>query len=86
MFYKSFAADEVIFHTIIMTNPDVKLFNQPDYPISSLRYIDWQSGPEYPRVLIEADKDNMAKSNCFFARKIHANASSEFMNFFLIKN
>lgn len=86
LFYKSFAADEVIFHTIIMTNPDVKLFNQPDYPISSLRYIDWQSGPEYPRVLTEADKDSMAKSNCFFARKIDANASSEFMNFFLTKN
>ena len=86
IFDKSFCCDEVIFHTIIKTNPDIKFFEHPDYPIPSLRYIDWKSGPDYPRVLTEADKDKMATSNCFFARKINANASSDFMNSFLIEN
>lgn len=86
LFHRSFAADEILFHTIIKTNPESKFFEHPDYPIPSLRYIDWQSGPDYPRVLTEADKDKMATSNCFFARKINANASSDFMNSFLIEN
>lgn len=85
VFNNSFCCDEVVFHTIIKTNPTLKLFNHPDYPISSLRYIDWQSGPEYPRVLTIADKDKMVASNCYFARKIDANASQKFMNYFLDK-
>lgn len=86
IFDKSFCCDEVIFHTIIKTNPSIKFFEHPDYPTPSLRYIDWQSGPDYPRVLTEADKDKMATSNCFFARKIDSNASPEFMNSFLVKS
>lgn len=85
VFNNSFCCDEVVFHTIIKTNPTLKLFNHPDYPISSLRYIDWQSGPEYPRVLTIADKDKMVASNCYFARKIDASASQKFMNYFLDK-
>ncbi|WP_296205452.1 beta-1,6-N-acetylglucosaminyltransferase [Psychrobacter sp. UBA3962] len=83
LFKRSFAADEVIFHTIIKTNPEIKIFNHPDYPVPSLRYIDWRSGPEYPRVLTPDDALKMIASNCFFARKINANASSKFMNSFL---
>lgn len=86
LFRQSFAADEVVFHTIVKTNPEIKIFNHPDYPIPSLRYIDWRSGPEYPRVLTIADKHKMVTSNCFFARKINSNASPEFMNSFLGKN
>lgn len=86
IFDRSFCCDEVIFHTIIKTNPNIKLFEHPDYLVPSLRYIDWHSGPEYPRVLTPDDTVKMKASNCFFARKINANASSEFMNSFLNKS
>lgn len=82
LFDASLCADEVFFHTIIKTNPKIKLFDHPSYPIPSLRYVDW-SGPVAPKVLGEEDIPKMKGSNCFFARKIDANASPEFMNSFL---
>ena len=84
LFDASHCADEIFFHTIIKTNPEIKLFDHPNYPISSLRYIDW-SAPVSPKVLGEEDIPKMKSSNCFFARKIDANASPEFMNTFLIE-
>lgn len=83
LFNKSFASDEVVFHTIIKTNPEIKIFKHDDYPIPSLRYIDWRSGPEHPRVLQKEDVSKMESSNCFFARKISEHASQEFMEYFL---
>lgn len=83
VFNKSFASDEVVFHTIIKTNPELKIFRHDDYPIPSLRYIDWHSGPEYPRILKKEDVSKMESSNCFFARKINEHASQEFMEYFL---
>lgn len=85
LFDKSFASDEVVFHTIIKTNPKLKIFEHIDYPSPSLRYIDWESGPEYPKNLGEEDKIKIETSPYFFARKIDADASLDFMNFFLTK-
>lgn len=82
LFDASLCADEVFFHTIIKTNPKIKIFDHPNYPIPSLRYVDW-SGPVAPKILGEEDISKMEGSGCFFARKIDANASPEFMTSFL---
>ena len=83
VFEKSLASDEIIFHSIIMTNPNIKIFKKLEYPDIALRYIDWQSGPEYPRVLNDEDVDKMKNSPSFFARKIKPDATKEFMEQFL---
>lgn len=83
IFDKSFCTDEIFFHTIIKTNTKLSIFEHPSYPNACLRYIDWQSGPEYPKMLREEDKAKMEASPYFFARKIDTNASLEFINFFL---
>lgn len=85
VFDKSFASDETVFHTIIKTNPKLKIFEHTDYPRSCLRYIDWQSGPDYPKVLGEEDRLKIKASKCSFARKISEDASPEFMEYFLKK-
>ena len=82
LFDASLCADEVFFHTIIKTNPKIKIFDHPNYPIPSLRYVDWP-GPVAPKILGEEDISKMEGSGCFFARKIDANASPEFMTSFL---
>ncbi|WP_352338420.1 beta-1,6-N-acetylglucosaminyltransferase [Psychrobacter sp. 16-MNA-CIBAN-0192] len=83
LFQTSFCGDEVFFHTIVKNNPKLKIFNHIDYPVPSLRYIDWESGPEYPKVLGEEDKANMEDSCCLFARKIKSDENEDFMKFFL---
>lgn len=83
LFDKSLCADEIFFHSIIKTDPKIELFESIDYPISSLRYIDWQSGPEYPKMLKEEDMLKIKYSNCFFARKISPDSTQEFMDYFL---
>ena len=40
--------------------------------IMELRYIDWNSGPEYPKILTQQDFVNIKNnenSDCIFARK-----------------
>lgn len=83
LFERSICGDEIFFHTIIKTNKNLSLFDCPNYSNKALRYIDWYSGPEYPRILNENDKHKIKASKNFFARKIDENASKEFMECFL---
>ena len=68
-FLKSFRytrnADEIWLHTILLNSP---LCDQIEN--SSKRYIDWSSGPEYPRTLRIEDYNKIIQSDAFFARKI----------------
>jgi hypothetical protein len=58
-------ADEIFFQTLLMqVGLGDRLID------SSLRYIDWRSGPEYPRTLRLQDYDQMTQSAMLFARKI----------------
>ena len=83
IFEKSICGDEVFFHTIIKTNSKVIVFDNPNYGHKALRYIDWTSGPEYPKILNEEDSVNMKKSNYLFARKVHEKSKDNFMKSFL---
>ena len=37
----------------------------------ALRYIDWSTGPNYPRILDESDFIKIKDSNCLFGRKFN---------------
>ena len=83
LFEKSVCGDEIFFHSIIKANDKIIIFDNPNYGHKALRYIDWVSGPEYPKILNEEDSSNMKKSNYFFARKVHEDAKDSFMKSFL---
>ena len=44
---------------------------------SFIRYIDWNSGPDFPRTLNENDFNRMKSSGMFFARKLEKDISLE---------
>ena len=72
-FKRSLCGDEVFFHTIIFNSKYKDDIYIPDDKSNicyqALRYIDWTSGPEYPKVLNNNDFDLIKKSGCLFARK-----------------
>lgn len=57
-------AEEILFPTLIMNSP----FGD-NVVNNNLRYIDWKSGPQYPKTLLSADFGNIAESGCLWARK-----------------
>ena len=89
-FKKAIYSDEEFFQTIIM-NSDYKN-NIYKYDITendsnmALRYIDWKTGPQYPRVLNENDFDKIKNSNCLFARKFDENIDFEKYRIIFINN
>jgi hypothetical protein len=56
-------SDELFFQTIICNIPELKIINDP------LRYIDFGTGPEHPRVMREEDYKQLVESDALFARK-----------------
>ncbi len=81
-FIHSYCCDEVFFHSILKTWPDVVFFDSDEIKSNSLRYIDWKTGPEYPRILTEEDASKVIDSGCFFARKLPNSISDENIVFF----
>lgn len=73
-FKNSMSADECFFQSILMDSPfKEKLvdYNEDDC-LMSLRYIDWTTGPEYPRVLDSSDFTKMySLPNALFGRKFN---------------
>jgi len=65
-------ADEIWVQTILLNSP---LCDQIEN--NSKRYVDWSSGPEYPKILRMEDYDKILQSNGFFARKIDSNVDKE---------
>ena len=68
-------ADEIFFQTIILNYcKNLKLEN------NLLRYIDWESGPEYPRTLRTEDFYKLKNSKKLFARKFNSEVDYEIIN------
>ncbi|MGZ3865823.1 MAG: beta-1,6-N-acetylglucosaminyltransferase [Bacteroidia bacterium] len=68
-FYKAFkysrCADEIFFHTLMLNSP-----LKENIVNDCLRYIDWKSGPEFPKILRTEDLDRLCNAeNKFFGRK-----------------
>lgn len=58
------ATDEIWKQTILNLMPNNNIVN------NNLRYIDWTSGPPYPKTLDMSDIDKIILSNALFARKM----------------
>lgn len=75
-FQNSYCGDEVFFQTIICNSEyknKIYNFDEKDDNLMGLRYIDWRSGPEYPKVLDENDFNKIKETNCLFGRKFNEN-------------
>ena len=57
-------ADEIIMQTILLNSP-----YRDDIINDAMRFIDWESGPEYPRIFRSEDTSRLSKTKYFFARK-----------------
>lgn len=87
-FRNSLCGDEVFFQTLIMNSPfkdKIYMIDEPDNNYDdnymSLRYIDWKSGPDFPRILDESDFQKIkSKENLIFARKFDDNINIEKFN------
>ena len=74
-FKKSLCSDEMFFQTIIFNSK----FREKVYMIDeasnsnimSLRYIDWNSGPEFPKLLDSDDFIKIKNTGCILARKFN---------------
>lgn len=67
----TFIPDEMFFHSIILNSP-FKENVQND----NLRYIDWKTGPETPRILTSDDLNTLFGSDKLWARKFDINRDS----------
>lgn len=88
-FKNSFCGDEVFFHTIIYNSPfkeKINLNYDLSPPMMALRYIDWKTGPDYPRTLDTSDFDKISLSNALFARKMSPDLTVKELNEILEKN
>ena len=65
-------ADEIFFQTIICNH-----VNNIELEKKSLRYVDWTSGPEYPKILRKEDFERIQASSALFARKFDYTVDSE---------
>jgi hypothetical protein len=71
----TYCPDEMYFQTLLMNS-----HLNANIVDSSLRYIDWESGPDYPRTLDENDLPMIRESKMLFARKINSKEDSEFLD------
>lgn len=68
-------ADEIFFHTVILEKcKGLEIVND------NLRYIDWETGPEAPRILRVEDLDKMFRSQKLFARKFDSSVDNAVVN------
>lgn len=74
-FKSSICADEIFFHTIVYNSKFKGNIYEPkdksNICFGALRYIDWKTGPDYPRTLDESDFVKMKNTECIFARKFN---------------
>ncbi|EMM5747508.1 hypothetical protein L467_02812 [Klebsiella pneumoniae BIDMC 31] len=70
----SLCCDEVFFHTLIKYLKFEDIYVNGDRS-HDLRYIDWSSGPDFPRTLDASDVQKIKMRNDIFARKFRSDIS-----------
>lgn len=80
-FKYSLCADEIFFHTIFYNskfkNNNYEPKDKSNICFQALRYIDWKTGPDYPRTLDESDFIKIKNTECIFARKFNEKLNLE---------
>jgi hypothetical protein len=75
-FRNSRCADEIFVQSVIMTSPYKEKVVSDD-----LRFVDWSSGPEFPRVFRNEDYERLISiKNKFFARKFDESVDLTILN------
>ncbi|WP_312364624.1 beta-1,6-N-acetylglucosaminyltransferase [Sphingobacterium sp.] len=72
-YHDTFIPDESFIQTILLNCVELKskIVN------NNIRYIDWKTGPSFPKILIEEDLKKIIQSDCLFARKFDRIEDSE---------
>ena len=83
MYRHSLCGDEVFFHTLLKHLNVTDIYHNTTMINDALRYIDWTTGPEYPRMLNEKDIEQIKKSGCIFARKFSDDINQEHFSYLL---
>ncbi|WP_055069301.1 beta-1,6-N-acetylglucosaminyltransferase [Clostridium massiliamazoniense] len=85
-FKNALCSDEIIFQTIVMNSKYKDKIYKFDTEYNdthmALRYIDWESGPDYPKLLDESDFSKMRERDFIFGRKFNDNLDFEVYNDF----
>lgn len=85
-FQDSFCCDEIFFHTILKHAPFfINIYHDAGAYSDCLRYIDWESGPDFPRTLDESDFYRIKESGMLFARKVKTDIDIDSLGFFTDK-
>lgn len=88
-FEHSYCSDEIFFQTIVCNSKYKKALywrNENNDNLMALRYIDWNSGPDFPKLLNETDFEKIKKTDCIFARKFYKNLNLKmYRDYFMIK-
>ncbi|MBY0481329.1 MAG: beta-1,6-N-acetylglucosaminyltransferase [Chitinophagaceae bacterium] len=71
----TWAPDEIVFQTILFASPFKK-----DMVNNNLRYIDWSEGAASPKTFTMEDKEALAASGKFFARKFNPEKDSKILD------
>jgi len=75
-FYQhTYIPDEMYFQTLLMNS-----HFSDSIVYDNLRYIDWKSGPEFPRILTTDDFDKLTNSGKLFARKFDFTKDKTILN------
>jgi hypothetical protein len=78
-FFKKFrytrCADEIILQTMLVDYPA-----KEQVETNMLTYVDWTSGPEFPKIIRMEDLATLKSSHCFFARKFDEGVDKEVIN------
>ena len=68
-------ADEIFLQTIICNHiENIEIEN------SNLRYVDWTTGPELPRILRESDQPALEETDLLFARKFDSGVDNKIID------
>jgi hypothetical protein len=74
-FQYTFIPEEMFFQTLIMASPfSLQVRND------SKRYVDWNRGPQFPRILLEEDWPRLQRSSAFWARKFDCRIDNEILS------
>jgi hypothetical protein len=75
-FYKyTFCSDEMLFHTMLLNSKWKESITN-----NNLRYINWNMGPEYPKIWRSEDFECLVTSNKLFARKFDETVDKDILN------
>jgi hypothetical protein len=76
----SFCPDEMFFHSLIMSLCSENKYVDKTKVNDCLRFMDWNTGPEYPKLLSKTEILDLHDQGYFFARKVKTPLSkAEFM-------